>query len=137
MMLPATLMATLTALCAAPALAQAPTAAECEETLSQARMNVCAAADHAAAEAEMTAVYEQVLAQYREQDREIALDDPRYAGAEKLLAQSQAAWAASSNDFCGARMLSSQGGMMGVSIRYACLSRLTRNRTEDLRLLLY
>lgn len=129
-------LAMVAAVSAAPSFAQALSAAECENTLSQARMNVCAEADYTAAEAEMTAVYEQALAQYREQDRAIAEDDARYAGAEKLLAQSQAAWVASSHDFCAARTLSSQGGMMGVSVRYACLGRMTRNRAEDLRLLL-
>ena len=115
------------------ALAQPP---DCTEPLFQAQINQCAEASYKAADLEMRAVYDQALAQYREQDRRITEEDARYANAEMLLRESQEAWTTSSRDFCAARTQSAQGGTMGTGVRYACLALLTRNRAEDLRLLL-
>jgi uncharacterized protein YecT (DUF1311 family) len=129
-------IAALATLCVPSRAMAQPPQTVCEDTVSQAVMNQCAEARHAAADKEMAAVYEQALAHYREQDRDIAQDDPRYAGAEALLVKSQAAWAESSNAFCSARTLSAQGGTMAVGERYACLAKLARNRTEDLRAIL-
>lgn len=126
-------VAALAAPGAPAALAQPPQASDCEDTLFQAQVNRCAEATYTAASKEMMAVYEQALGQYREQDREIAEEEPRYAGAEMLLRESQTAWTTSRDDFCSARTLSAQGGTMGVGVRYSCLATLTRNRTEELR----
>lgn len=115
------------------ALAQPP---DCTEPLFQAQINQCAEASYKAADLEMRSVYDQALAQYRDQDRRIAEEDARYANAEMLLRESQEAWTTSSRDFCAARTQSAQGGTMSASVHYGCLAMLTRNRTQDLQWLL-
>jgi uncharacterized protein YecT (DUF1311 family) len=132
-----TALAVMAAIFAAPAaLAQRDILPNCVDPFFQAEINLCAEVDRDAADREMAAVYEQALAQYREQDRMIAEEEPRYAGAEMLLRESQKAWATSSSDFCAARTLSAQGGSMGTAVRFSCLAMLTRSRTEVLRWML-
>lgn len=125
------------AACAAPAaLAQPGRTPDCADPLSQAEINMCARADYEAADKEMDSVLEQVIAQYRQQDRDYADLGPQYVGAEMLLAASQKSWAANRNDFCGARGLTNYGGSMRPAVVSACFAMLARSRTEELRWLL-
>lgn len=129
--------AALLALCAAPiARAQPGREPNCADPLFQAEINMCARADAEAADKEMQGVLEQVIAQYRQQDRDYADLGPEYVGAEMLLAASQKSWAASRSDFCGARGLTNYGGSMRPAVISACFAMLARSRTEELRWLL-
>lgn len=133
----ATVSALLAAVWAAPAaFAQPGRALNCADPQFQAEMNMCAEADYETASAEMNAVYDQAIAQYREQDRTYAEADPQYTGAEKLLIESQKSWIASSAAFCSAQSVAFFGGSLRPTVHYSCLARLTRNRTEELQSLL-
>jgi uncharacterized protein YecT (DUF1311 family) len=127
----------LLALCSAPtALAQPGHAPNCADPFFQAEINMCAKAEHEAAEKEMDGVLAQVIAQYAEQDRDYADLGPEYVGAEKLFAASQASWVVSRKDFCGARGLTNYGGSMRPAVVSACFAMMARSRTEELRWLL-
>lgn len=133
----ATLAAIALAVCAAPvALSQPGHALNCDEPLVQAEINMCARRDHEAADKEMTIVYEQVVAQYRQQDRDYADLGPEYVGSEMLLSASQESWLTSRSDFCAARGITNYGGSMRPAVIAGCLAMLTRSRTEELRWLL-
>ena len=129
-------LAALLALGAAPALAQPSLTPDCADPLFQAAINICARAEHEAADKEMDTVLAQVIAQYREQDRDYADLGPEYVGAEKLLVASQQSWGVSRQDFCGARGLTNYGGSMRPAVVSACFAMLARSRTEELRWLL-
>lgn len=129
-------LAALLASCAAPALAQPSRTQACADPLSQAEINICARAEHEAADKEMEDVLAQVIAQYAEQDRDYADLGPEYVGAVKLLDASQKSWSVSRQDFCGARGLTNYGGSMRPAVVSACFAMLARSRTEELRWLL-
>lgn len=130
-------LAALTVLAAAPAaLAQPGSPINCADPLFQAQVNMCAQMDHKAAETEMNAVFDQVIAQFREQDRAYAEEGPQYTGAEAMLRESQEAWATSSGALCAARSLTFFGGSMRPAVHSSCLAMVKRSRTEELRWLL-
>lgn len=130
------LVAILLAVGAAPALAQPGRTPHCADPFFQAEINMCAQAEHDAADKEMQDVLAQVIAQYAGQDRDYADLGPEYVGAEKLFAASQASWVVSRKDFCGARGLTNYGGSMRPAVVSACFAMLARSRTEELRWLL-
>lgn len=122
--------------CASSALARPGQTRDCTDPLVQAEINACAEDDYRAAEKEMAAVYAQLLAQFREQDRTYAEDEPQYTGAGEQLMQSQSLWAESSGALCAAGSSSFFGGSARPAVHFACLARMARSRTEDLRWLL-
>lgn len=119
-----------------PANAQPGFTPDCSDPVTQAEMNMCARADSDAAETEMEATYQQVLAQLRQQDSDNAHLGPQYVGAEKLLEGSQATWRISRDDFCAARSVAFFAGSMRPAVVHACLAMLTRSRTNELGWLL-
>lgn len=119
-----------------PANAQPTFTPDCTDPVTQAEMNMCARASRDEAEREMEAMYQQVLAQFRQQDASNADLGPEYVGAEILLRESQDSWRTSSSDFCAARGVSFFGGSMRPAVVYACLAMLARSRTEELGWLL-
>ena len=130
-------IATMLALFAAPAaLAQPGRALDCADPFTQSEINMCARAEHEAADKEMQAVYDQVIAQYREQDIDFADMGPEYVGAEMLLTASQESWIVSRKDFCAARGMTNYGGSMRPAVVATCFAMLARSRTEELRWLL-
>lgn len=106
---------------------------DCADPFSQAEINMCAQADHDAADKELSAVYALALEQLREQDKSSADLGPQYVGAELLLIKSQAAWAANRSDFCAAHQVLFFGGSMRPAVASSCHALLARNRTEELR----
>ncbi len=129
-------LAVLTSLAAAPALAQPGSPLNCADPSFQAEMNMCAEIDFETADKEMNAVYGKAIAQFREQDLSYAEEGPDYVGAEKLLRESQRAWIGSRDGLCGARSLTFYGGSMRPAVQFSCLAMITRSRTEELRWLL-
>ncbi|MEQ1782436.1 MAG: lysozyme inhibitor LprI family protein [Hyphomonadaceae bacterium] len=109
---------------------------DCKDPFFQSESNMCAKADHEKADAEMNAVYEQVLKQFREQDRSYADVGPEYVGSEKALVDSQKTWTGSRHDFCAARGITFTGGSMRAGVVSSCYAMLARSRTEELRWLL-
>ena len=118
------------------ALAQPGRELNCADPLFTAEINQCAEANFRVAEEEMEAVFAQAIAQFAEQDRTHAEEDPQYTGAEALLRESQSAWESSRSAFCGASTITFSGGSMRPAVEFTCLARITRHRTEELRWLL-
>jgi uncharacterized protein YecT (DUF1311 family) len=116
--------------------AQVSTTPDCTDPQYQAEINICARAEHEAADREMMAVYDQLIAELREQDRSYADLGPEYVGAEKLAAASQESWTISRSDLCAARGLTNYGGSMRPAVVSSCFAMLARSRTEELRWLL-
>ena len=116
--------------------AQPGAALDCKDPFFQSQINMCAKADHEKADAEMTIIYEQVLQQFRDQDRSYADVGPEYVGSEKALLESQKAWSDSRHAFCAARGITFTGGSMRQGVVSACYALLARSRTEELRWLL-
>jgi len=118
------------------ASAQVSFTPNCVDPLSQAEINMCARAEQEAADKEMTAVYDEVIRKFREQDRSYADLGPEYVGAEMLLSSSQQTWSNSQSDFCSAGGLANYGGSMRPAVVATCFAMLARSRTEELRWLL-
>lgn len=130
-------MAMAALLAAAPsAFAQPGQELDCTDPFSNREMNMCAEASFQAAEKEMQAVFAQAIAQFAEQDRTYAEEDPQYTGAEALLRKSQSAWEDNRSAFCGASTVAFGVGQMRPAAEFTCLTRITRNRTEELGWLL-
>jgi len=126
----------LTVFVHATASAQAPFTPNCADPLTQSEVNMCARADHEAADRAMIAIYDQAIAQLREQDRSYADLGPEHVGAEMLMAASQQTWSTSRSDFCAARGLTYYGGSMRPAVVATCFAMMARSRTEELRWLL-
>jgi len=121
----------------APASAQpGGTAPNCAEPFTQAEINMCARADQEAAEAEMSVVYDLLLAQLQDQDRNYADNGPEYVGAENLLLESQETWERSRSDLCAIPSLTFRGGSMRPGVVASCMATLARSRAEELRWLI-
>lgn len=109
---------------------------DCAEPLYQAAINMCARAEHEVADKEMSAVFDQLIAQLRDQDRSYADLGPEYVGAEMLMAASQKSWAGNRSDACAARGVANYGGSMRPAVIASCFAMMARSRTEELRWLL-
>ena len=121
----------------APASAQpGGTTPNCADPFTQAEINMCARADQEAAEAEMSVVYDLLLAQLQDQDRNYAGNGPEYVGAENLLSDSQETWERSRSDLCAIPSLTFRGGSMRPAVVASCMATLARSRAEELRWLI-
>lgn len=120
----------------AAAFAQPSFAPNCADPLSQAEINMCASADLEAADAEMTVVYDLLLAQMQDQDRSYAENGPEFVGAAILLRESQEAWDRSRLDLCAIPGLTFRGGSMRRGVVASCMAMLALSRAEELRWLL-
>jgi uncharacterized protein YecT (DUF1311 family) len=116
--------------------ASAQVAMNCADPFTQAEINMCAGADQEAAEGEMAAAYDLLLAQLQDQDRSYAVNGPEFVGAEALLRESQEAWTTSSRAFCSIPSLTFRGGSMRPAAVASCMASLARSRAEELRWLI-
>lgn len=119
-----------------PARAQISATPNCAVPFSQAEINMCAQAELQGADAEMSAVYELLLAQMQDQDRSYAENGPEFVGAEILLRESQEAWSRSRGDLCAIEGLTFRGGSMRPAAVASCMATLALSRAEELRWLL-
>jgi uncharacterized protein YecT (DUF1311 family) len=120
----------------AAALAQPSFAPNCADPFTQSEINMCARAEDEAADAEMSAVYDLLLAQLQDQDRSYAENGPEFVGAEILLRESQDAWSRSRSDLCAIPGLTFRGGSMRPAAVASCMASLALSRAEELRWLL-
>lgn len=114
-------LAVLLAACAARAEAQTG----CAAATTQLEINRCAAEAYAAADADLNARWPAALA---------AMSGVGDGGgdATSALRAAQRAWIAYRDLACEAEALPYQGGSIQPSIRLGCLTRLTRQRSDDL-----
>ena len=102
------------------------------DDLPQQGMNYCAHLDYQAADAELNAVWKEVYAAIRARDGEMSAD---MRGWPQALLSAQRAWIDFRDKACAAEGYQAHGGSMEPMLIYSCRERLTRQRTEDLRLI--
>ncbi len=95
---------------------------DCSQAPTQMEASRCAAAGAAAADAELNAVWAK------------AFGAVKGGSAAEPLRAAQRAWIAYRDLACAAEADQYQGGSIAPMIRAACLERLTRARTADLKL---
>jgi uncharacterized protein YecT (DUF1311 family) len=114
---------------AVPALAQQP---NCADPQTQADMTQCAGIAYRMADEDLNLAYELTLKAYAD----FEADDPELGkGAVEAVRQAQRAWIAYRDAACAAEAWSYRGGSIEPMVLANCLERLTRARTEDLRLI--
>ncbi len=106
-------------------------AQDCAEAVTQRDMTRCAELDFQAADADLNASYTSAMAFMRSVD-----DADPAAGAATQLRTAQRAWIPFRDAACEAEALPYRGGSIQPMVKLFCLERLTRQRTEDLNLLL-
>ena len=122
------LFAVILLLAPAPLLAQS---LNCYAPTSQAELTGCAAQAHAAADQDLNLAWRMAMAQARAQDAYLQAGEVPSA---QMLRDAQRTWIAFRDQACAAESTIVRGGSMQNMLLYVCLERLTRNRTEDLRL---
>lgn len=126
--LPLSRLTLAAALLIAPAAAQA---LDCSAPQTQADMTQCAARMYQAADEDLNLAYGMARDMARQIDSGNGANAP---GAEIRLRDAQRAWIAFRDLACETESLLAYGGSMQPMLRLSCLERLTRARTEDLRL---
>jgi uncharacterized protein YecT (DUF1311 family) len=111
---------------AAPAFAQN---IDCSRAMAQQELNACAYQDWEAADAELNAVYRQVVAIYREMDESMP---PEYGSAYETLRDGQRAWVTFRDKGCEAEGFAFRGGSAEPLLVYGCMRRVTEERIGHL-----
>ena len=104
---------------------------DCSNPVTQVEMTGCASQAYEAADAELNAAYGPAMEMAK------SIDDAGANGAvpaATLLRDAQRAWIVFRDASCDAEATLARGGTMQSMLFYICLERLTRARTEDLRL---
>lgn len=120
------LMAVL--ICPLPAAAQD---IDCTNPTTQIEMTGCASLAYEAADVELNAAYTIARAEARRRD---AADPGLNPSNEVLLRDAQRAWIPFRDLACEAESTLARGGSMQNQLLFLCLDRLTRARTQDLRI---
>jgi uncharacterized protein YecT (DUF1311 family) len=126
------------ALClGAPALAQSELAqrmagVDCTNPTSQVEMTGCAALAFERADEDLNLAYGMARDAMRARDADLPADA---VPGEIILRDAQRAWIPFRDQACEAESLLMRGGTGQSMLFHSCLERLTRQRTEDLRLI--
>lgn len=108
---------------------------QCDNPRNQMEMTACAGIDFARADAELNAIWREVVAQARAVDREfenIRGADDR-ASSEAVLRQAQRAWILFRDAHCTLNGYEARGGTMEPMLYNGCRARITRERIVQLR----
>lgn len=108
-------------------------AGDCANAQSQAEMTDCAGKEFQAADAQLNATYKQAVAAAHDFDSGL---QPAQQGAETALRAAQRAWLGYRDAACASEGYLYHGGTMEPMVEAACMARLTRQRTEDLKVFL-
>jgi len=101
--------------------------------LPQQGMNYCAAQDYARADDALNAAWPKVRAHMREAD---SWQEESLKGAEAALLKAQRAWIDYRDGQCESEGFYARGGSLEPLLVATCMARLTRERTEELLLLM-
>jgi uncharacterized protein YecT (DUF1311 family) len=108
----------------------------CDDPQNQMEMNVCAQIDFERADAELNAVWRQVVAAARIADREIQRGYDQRPTSEAKLREAQRAWIIFRDAHCTVQGYDeARGGSMEPMVYGACRAELTRQRIAQLRAL--
>ncbi|MEP4197792.1 MAG: lysozyme inhibitor LprI family protein [Aliishimia sp.] len=112
-----------------PVFAQA---LNCSSAQTQVEMTGCAARAYEAADGDLNDAYKLARSAVRSWD---AAQPGLEPSNEVMLRDAQRAWLPFRDKACAAESTMARGGSMQNMIYYICLERLTRQRTEDLRIM--
>lgn len=104
---------------------------DCQNPTTQIEMTGCAAKAYEAADGDLNLAYKIAVDRAKQMDTYLPEGD---VPARIILRDAQRAWLPFRDKACEAESLLARGGSMQNQIFYICLERLTRQRTEDLRL---
>lgn len=104
---------------------------DCNNAISQKDMNFCARQAYEAADGDLNADYQMAIDYFRNLDEELTED---LKGGEEALRKAQRAWIKYRDLTCEQERYQVRGGTMEPLIFLMCLERLTRARSEDLRI---
>jgi len=124
-----TILAALAA-AAAPAPDDKP---DCDDPQTQFEMNVCAAIDFEAADAELNRMWKEVVAAARSNDADFDWQSVKRPTTEQVLRDAQRAWIRLRDSHCTYEGYEALGGSMEPMLYNGCRARLTRERIEQLR----
>jgi uncharacterized protein YecT (DUF1311 family) len=105
----------------------------CDDPRNQAEMNRCAGLDFERADAELNALWREVIAAARDADREINPEYDQAPTSEEVLRQAQRAWIAFRDAHCTYEGHEARGGSMETMLYEGCRARVTRERIAQLR----
>lgn len=105
---------------------------DCENTMVQVEMNICADRDYGKADAELNAAYRQAMAAARAMDDESKDMGEHYVGAVDALKRAQRGWIGYRDGQCELAGFEARGGSMEPMLVSSCLADLTRKRTAEL-----
>lgn len=114
----------------------APAASDwnCDDPVAQQEMNYCAAQEFHAADAELNAQWKIVIEQMKQADRQIGPDfEDGRPGYHETLLQAQRAWIKYRDGQCASEGYKFRGGSLEPFIVAGCRTRLTKQRTQELR----
>lgn len=114
---------------AGPALAQD---VDCANAQVQMELNYCAEKAWEAADGDLNYAYQMARDYMTRLDEDLPED---LKGAAMTLRDAQRAWIAFRDNACAAEGFQARGGSMEPMLIYACYERMTRARTEELRML--
>lgn len=132
----------------APALAVAVLGAACSHAgaqdwdctkagdLPQQGMNYCAAVDFQRADDALNVLWPKVRAFMKKQDADLKEYSPDLVGAEDALMKAQRAWIDYRDGQCEAEGFEARGGSLEPLLVSTCKAQKTRERTEELLLLM-
>jgi uncharacterized protein YecT (DUF1311 family) len=112
-------------------LAAQPRDVNCDEAVTQADMNECAAREFIAADVDLNAAWGEFLQYAREIDAEPPPGDDR-PGAEARMRRAQRAWVTFRDEHCAVAGYEARGGSMESMVYDGCRAELTRARTRQL-----
>lgn len=119
---------------AGPAMAGDEPDIDCDNAMAQQEMNYCAGKDYEEADAELNAVWAEVVAAARDSDIELkSFGDDGRPGYEDTVRAAQRAWIGYRDSWCDYMGYEARGGSMEPMLIAGCLAGLTRARTIELR----
>ena len=105
----------------------------CDDPQNQAAMNACARIDFERADAELNALWREVIAGAREMDGEINREYDQAPTSEQVLREAQRAWVTFRDAHCTWEGHEARGGSMESMLYNGCRARVTRERIAQLR----
>ncbi len=106
-------------------------AQDCDNPPNQQAMNTCVYGDWQLADEELNRVWKQAMQVARQMDADYLPDGERPAA--DILRDAQRLWIRFRDAACEAESLTFRGGSAQALLLYACMERLTLQRTEDLK----
>jgi uncharacterized protein YecT (DUF1311 family) len=114
-------------------LAAQPRELNCEDAVTQADMNECAAREFIAADVDLNAAWGEFLQAARQGDAEAPPRGDDRPGAEARMRRAQRAWVTFRDEHCAVAGYEARGGSMESMLVDGCRAELTRARSRQLR----